>query len=231
MGVEEGRRRREGQEGRHLQARGEVRRRVQAAGERRHPTAARGQEGELDLRSSGGEAGLCYSHQRYYWYVAEGEEDPPVTETEAAPLRRLRQVEWFHDQDAAARRTVHRLWYAQLKNGQRTRLQARLRQGQQAARAHRQQRRGRAGPGQVRHRLRRGRDPRAVHDGAPLQGGRELPLALQAVQPDGRLQDEAPPLQRGRRRGRPRGEDPRAREEDDLGWGMAVYLSRVNLKK
>merc|ERR1712100_860590 len=112
--VEEGRRRREGEEGRHLQARGEVRRRVQAAGERCYSAQERSQEGELHLRASGGEAGLCYSHQRYYWYVAEGQEDPAALETEAAPLRRLRQAERFHDQDAAARRTVHRVRHAQL---------------------------------------------------------------------------------------------------------------------
>ena len=51
--------------------------------ERCYPTAARSQEGEL-LPASGGEAGLVI-REGGYWYVAEGEEDPPVTETEAAP--------------------------------------------------------------------------------------------------------------------------------------------------
>ena len=47
-------------------------------------------------------------------------------------------------------------------------------------------------------------------------GGEQLPVALQAVLPAGRPEEEAQPLHRGWRRRQPRGEDQRARPPDEL---------------
>merc|ERR1711871_1475212 len=82
---------------------------------------------------------------------------------------------------------------------------------------------GRAG--QVRHHLRRGPHPRDLHRRPALHGGGQLPLAREALEPDGRLQGQAPPLQRGRRRGLPRREDPRARQEDAVDSGVGGNFS------
>ena len=54
------------------------------------------------------------------------------------------------------------------------------------------------GPGQAQHHLYRGPGPRDRHPGPPLQGGQQLPVALQAVVRSRRPRQEAQALRRGR---------------------------------
>ena len=84
-------------------------------------------------------------------------------------------------------------------------LQARLRQAQQAAHPSGRQQRHRGCSGQARHRLRGGPHPRTVHRRPALQGGRQLPLALQAVLAQRRLHAQRQALHRGRRPRQQRG--------------------------
>merc|ERR1719469_222586 len=95
------------------------------------------------------------------------------------PQRRLREGQQANAQYAEVGAAVRHLWLPHLEDGPGAGLQARLRQGEQA---------GNPWYG--------GPHSRGLHRGTKLQAGQQLPLALQALRPEGWLQVQAPRLLR-----------------------------------